>query len=116
VISEPAQTLGPDGTPYLTREMKAALGLKASKNPDAVIEGRVFDVYEPKSETVKRVYDGIADKVGEDQAHRIVLNLRDTESRRVHCETIRTITRFQNSKNTLIDQDGRIRQFFPFKN
>jgi Contact-dependent growth inhibition CdiA C-terminal domain len=117
VISKPAQTLGPDGKPYLTREMKAALGLDKNKNPDAVIEGRIFDVYAPKSETVKGVYDGIVNKVSEDQAHRIVVDLRDTDiSPRALRDYLHDNEISKLREVILIDQDGRIRNFFPFKN
>ncbi len=71
VVRHPTETKGSDGKPVLSPEQLSKLGLKPNKKPDALIEGRVADVYSPSSADVQHVRKEIAKKVGRDQAHRI---------------------------------------------
>lgn len=48
-----------------------------NKNPDYLIEGRVFDNYAPSSGDVSHIMGTISNKVSSGQAPRIVLNLAD---------------------------------------
>ena len=74
VVQQP--TLGPN--PALTRERMAELGLDPRKNPDQLVEGRVFDIYTPETDNVRSIRGKIAEKIGTRQADHITLNLADT--------------------------------------
>lgn len=67
--------------PVLNDADRIAAGIAPGKNPDFRIEGRVFDAYSPQSSSAASVYNGIAQKVGAGQAHRIVVNLADSPVR-----------------------------------
>ena len=58
--------------PVLTPEERATQGIKPGKNPDARIEGRVFDV--KASDTPAAAQTAIRDSLGKGQAHRFVIN------------------------------------------
>lgn len=49
------------------------------KNPDYIIEGKIFDCYSPynSNKAVRGIWTEIADKVKKDQTNRIVLNLKN---------------------------------------
>jgi hypothetical protein len=52
--------------------------LPGGKNPDYLIEGRIFDNYAPTTGNARNIAQRIGDKVNDDQADRIVLNLSDS--------------------------------------
>src|SRR5262249_19471024 len=52
--------------------------LPGAKNPDYLIEGEVFDCYSPNTSNARNIVNTINKKVGEGQADRIVLNLKDS--------------------------------------
>jgi hypothetical protein len=56
----------------------AAEGLKPYKNPDLLIENRIFDTYTPLTDDAASVRSGIAEKVYAGQTHRVVVDLRQT--------------------------------------
>lgn len=57
------------------------------KNPDFRIEGKIFDCYTPQGNNIRNIMDNVAEKVQEEQAARIVLNLNYSE---VTLEALRT--------------------------
>jgi Contact-dependent growth inhibition CdiA C-terminal domain len=116
VIQQPKTTLGRDGRPLLTDAQQRALGLDPLKNPDALIEGRVFDAYAPLSNTARGVHRGIADKINDNQAHRLVVNLRESSVTPSELRQFLQANPIANLKEIkVIDQDGRIVNFFPFQ-
>ena len=116
VVQQPTETKGPDGKPVLTGDMQNRLGLDSDKKPDALIEGRVFDVYSPTTNNAKNVYDEISEKAGKDQAHRIVLNLRNSD---VQVRDLRRLLQENPipklKEIILIDKSGNISHLFPFR-
>jgi hypothetical protein len=116
LVQHPKSTMGRDGQPLLSPAQQRALGLNPSKNPDALIEGRVFDVYASTAADARGVHNGIASKVGTGQAQRVVVNLKGTE---VSPSELRQYLQ-QNPINNLkeikvIDQSGKIVNFYPFQ-
>lgn len=62
------------------------------------------------------VHDGIKKKVGSNQAHRIVLNLSETEVTPADLRQYLQNNPIAKLKEIiLIDQSGKITNFFPFK-
>ena len=64
--------------PPLTPERMRAEGLKETKDPDLLIENRVFDTYTPEEDDAGSVRNGIKKKIDEGQTHRVVVDLRRT--------------------------------------
>ncbi|MDM5279685.1 WXG100 family type VII secretion target [Paenibacillus silvae] len=93
-------------------------GIKKGKNPDFIIEGRVFDCYSPDSDTP---IDSICAKIKyktKSQAQRIVLNLDDYPSEKID-ELLETVLRQTNSQANLkhldelvVIKDGEINKVF----
>ena len=52
--------------------------IEGRTNPDYIIDGEVFDNYAPKTENLRNISGIIEQKVNENQAKSIILNLRDT--------------------------------------
>jgi len=73
--NEAADTLAKKG--YDVEQLQETTG--GTKNPDYKIEGRIFDCYTPQRNEARNILDAIADKVGERQTERVVLNLRNSE-------------------------------------
>lgn len=116
VIQQPKATMGRDGRPLLNDMQQRALGLDPNKNPDALIGGRVFDVYAPLSNTARGVQRGIADKINDNQAHRLVVNLRESGVTPSELRQFLQANPVANLKEIkLIDQSGNIINFFPFQ-
>ena len=71
--NEAADTLSKNG--YNVEQNPTVPG---SKNPDYLIEGKIFDCYAPQDGTnVRNIASNIAEKVDSGQADRIILNLDD---------------------------------------
>lgn len=64
--------------PPLTPERMRAEGLKETKDPDLLIEDRIFDTYTPEEDDAGSVRDGIERKIQAGQTHRVVVDLRHT--------------------------------------
>ena len=60
-------------------------GLNPDKQPDLLIEGRVFDTYTPETNRLDGIWDGIETKVADKQTHRIVVDLRNTTQTTLRC-------------------------------
>jgi hypothetical protein len=116
VTYQPTATLGADGRPLLNAQQQAALGLKAGKDPDALINGRVFDVYAPLTADVKGVYSGMADKVSQGQAHRLIVNLEGTTVTPQQLRDYLMANPIANLKEVKVDYQGRLINLFPFLN
>jgi hypothetical protein len=115
VVRDPTRTLGRDGTPLLTQEQLRNLGLNPQARPDALINRRVFDVYSPTSATAAGVHQGIADKVGAGQAHRVVVNLSGTDVTPSQLRQYLESSPITNLREIiLIDRAGRVTNFYPF--
>jgi|GEM_PF-4267850 len=104
----------PKDTGLLTPRMQKKLGLDATKKPDYLIEGRVFDNYAPTANQARGFWEGIVAKVGERQAHRIVLNLADTQ---VSYREIRQYLQANPipglKEMIVVEPSGIIRQYLP---
>jgi hypothetical protein len=104
----------PVDTGVLTQTMKKRLGLSHKKNPDFLIEGRVFDNYAPISNKLSGVYEGIEDKVASNQAHRLVVNLSDTKFSYREVRNHLQANPIDKLKEIIfIEKDGIIRHFLP---
>jgi hypothetical protein len=62
----------------LTPECLAALGLNPERNPDLLVENRVFDTFMPMMDDAVSVRNSIATRIEEGQTHRVVVDLRQT--------------------------------------
>jgi Contact-dependent growth inhibition CdiA C-terminal domain len=74
VVQNP--TVGP--APAFTRERMLELALDPDKNPDLLINGRVFDTYTPVVDEARSIRSGIFKKVDDRQTDRVVVDLRGT--------------------------------------
>ena len=86
-----------------------------SKNPDYLIEGRVFDNYAPGSTTsIKNIMDVVSEKA-HTQAPRIVLNLQDAPnvSRHALREYLNTNPISGLQEIIIIDQYKNVIRFYP---
>jgi hypothetical protein len=72
--------------PRIPPEQMTEQGLDSEKNPDFIIEGRVFDLYTPIVTTASQVYLGIAKKINDGQTDRVVVDLRHTQTTRAELE------------------------------
>ena len=85
--------------------------LNGEKNPDLIVEGKVFDVYAPKSSDVTHIADKTLDKAKDLQTQRVVVNLSDTKVTRAQLEAElqgRNLGKLIEVKT--IDQQGRVGQ------
>jgi hypothetical protein len=107
-----------NGRPVLTPEDLERQGLRRRARPDALIEGRVFDVYSPWADSAENIAKVIFDKVESGQANRILLNLSRS---RVRLQDLRAALRADlqrrgaNLREVLVrDRRGRFISLFPF--
>jgi hypothetical protein len=116
VVLQPGKTKDINGRPVLTKEMQEKLGLDPEANPDALIEGRVFDAYSPTSDNVRTIFDTLSKKAGRDQAHRILLDLTHSD---VSVRDLRQYLKenpISKLKEVIVEQQpGIFINFFPLK-
>ena len=67
-------TEGPN--PAVTRERMLAEGLKPGRNPDLLLENRIWDIHTPETSRPAGIRRGIAGKVDAGQTHRVVVDVR----------------------------------------
>jgi hypothetical protein len=94
-------------------EQKPTPPLGSGKNPDYLIEGRIFDCYAPETANAYNIVDTIAVKVGKGQTNRIILNLDDST---VSIEKIRnqlTSTVIPGLEEIFIIKNNQLFPFFP---
>lgn len=116
--NEAADTLAQAGygtkqNPFGIPESRGATPM--GKYPDYEIEGEHFDCYAPRSSNDNTILKGIRDKVSEDQAYRIVVNLDDSN---VSLDVLRErLTRYTPPKleEVIIIKNGNITSFYPFE-
>ncbi|MEV6302201.1 hypothetical protein AB0M02_22485 [Actinoplanes sp. NPDC051861] len=84
------------------------------KEPDYRIEGRYFDCYAPQGGNLNTIRDQISDKVKEDQAYRIILNLEDTPRTTDEIANMLQRKPVADLEEILVIQDGNIVPFYPF--
>jgi Contact-dependent growth inhibition CdiA C-terminal domain len=117
--NESAQALAGHGykveqQPKVSPEKMKELGLKPGKNPDYMVEGKVFDGYAPTSPNINGVRSGVVDKINKGQADRVVVNLADTN---VSSGSLRQSLKDNpppGLKEVItIDQNGVIHRTFP---
>lgn len=117
--NEAARILGAAGysihqNPSLSDDERRLAGVGPRKNPDMIIEGRVFDVYSPGTDNSRNLRGRIARKVSEGQARRIVVNLQNSTLTRAELErSLRRDPIFGLQEVITIDQEGRIGHAFP---
>lgn len=84
------------------------------KEPDYLIEGRIFDNYAPRTGNARNIAFEIKKKIVKQQAHRIVLNLADspvdlgTLTAQLHDWPIAGLKEI-----IVIDGQGNVRHFYP---
>jgi hypothetical protein len=85
------------------------------KNPDYLIEGNVFDCYAPEEGTpAENIVKAMNRKVGEKQADRIVLNLRDSDVTRYQLRDALNAGAHPDLKEVIvIDQNRNVIRFYP---
>ena len=64
--------------PVVTPERMQAEGLNPDKNPDLLVEGRIYDTYTPVQDSTGSIVNGIKSKIVDEQTQRVVVDLRDT--------------------------------------
>ena len=84
--------------------------VKPSKNPDLIVEGKVFDVYAPDAPSARNIADNVVRKADAGQTQRVVVHLGDTNVTRAQLEAA---FREHPSSSKLIevrtiDQQGRL--------
>ena len=101
--------------PRIAPEQLLERGLKAGKQPDYVIEGRVFDLYTPASDTDSSgVGDGIATKISRGQTDRVVVDLSGTDVTRWQLEAELQARPLSRLKEVItLDAQGHIGHAFP---
>lgn len=88
-------------------------GLAQKKNPDLRIEGKIFDVYAPRTSNPFNILDRFRDKVTTGQASRIALNLEDSP---VTVEQIRAelaANPMPRMRELFVVKGGRVVRIFP---
>ena len=84
-----------------------------SKEPDYRIEGRIFDNYAPSTSRARKIWSEVQDKILDEQADRIVLNLDDSPV------TLQVLKRQFNDwpmpglKEVIVVRGGTIIPFWP---
>ena len=58
--------------------MEQSPSVAGPKNPDFIIDGEIFDNLAPQTNSLRNIRGSIQNKVEENQAKNIILNLRDT--------------------------------------
>ncbi len=85
------------------------------KNPDYLIEGEYFDNYAPQTDNLDNIRTKLSNKVSEDQADRLVLNLDDTSRSMADIADMLRRKPIADLKQILVVQDGTVVRFFPFE-
>jgi hypothetical protein len=84
-------------------------GLAPGKNPDFLIEGKVYDAYGPTNNDPASAYSGIAVKVDEGQTQNVVVNLGRSGMTRAELENQLLANPIENLKEVLIiGPDGSV--------
>ncbi|NMO54828.1 hypothetical protein HH310_27045 [Actinoplanes sp. TBRC 11911] len=85
------------------------------KNPDYRIEGEYFDNYAPQTGNLDNIRKKLSEKVSEDQADRLVLNLDDTTRSTADIEGMLRRRPIAGLRQILVVKDGTVVPFFPFE-
>lgn len=83
------------------------------KCPDMLIEGKVFDAYSPTTERPRNVGSQIMEKVEEEQAKRIVVNLRDCNIAPKAIETQLKTWPIPGLEEVIVIHKGTIEHIYP---
>jgi hypothetical protein len=85
------------------------------KNPDYLIEGKVFDCYAPQSDNARSILSHIAnDKIGKKQTERIVVNLEGSRVQRHMLRKALNDNPIDGLKEIiLIDKNKNVVRFYP---
>ena len=84
------------------------------KDPDLLLEGKVFDVYSPSSSNPRNIAGAMEGKILSGQTNRIVLNLEDSP---VSIDVLKAQLEqypIEGLEEVIIIKDGKIIHFFPF--
>ena len=87
--------------------------LPNGKNPDYKIEGKYFDCVSPTSNNIDQVRKGIADKVTEAQADRIIVNLDDSKFDPSDIADVLARKPKEGLQEVIVVKDGVITPVFP---
>ena len=85
-----------------------------NKNPDYLIDNKVFDNYAPSTKSARNIATNIEKKILEEQTERIVLNLNDSA---VELDKLTKQLKdypIQGLKEILIVKNNQIIPFYPF--
>lgn len=90
----------------------------STREPDLLIEGRIFDVYTPTSSDVVNIRNQIYRKVDEGQANRIVMNLQNSDVNLDALESYLKSKKIKGLREIIVigRGDGGPRHFYPFDN
>ncbi len=90
--------------------------VEGKRNPDLRIEGKVFDVYSPDYGTrLRNIFSTVRDKVVDEQARRIVINLDDSRARRprLQDEFRRRKGEVPTLEEVLVVKNGSVFRIYP---
>lgn len=93
-------------------ELRAA-GLNPTKNPDYIIEGRIFDNIAPITDSICNAHDRIKKKISRGQTQRVIVNLAGSNISRADLESYLREHPIPRLREVItIDQQGRIGRAF----
>jgi uncharacterized protein YukE len=84
------------------------------KEPDYRIEGEYFDNYAPSTGSLGNIRKKLSEKVAEDQADRLIVNMDDTPCSMEDIAAMLRRRPIVNLKQILVVKDGKVIPFFPF--
>jgi hypothetical protein len=100
--------------PGLAEEERLLAGIREGKNPDLILEGRVFDVYSPTTEAVGSITNSISEKIAGGQTSRVVVSLASSTVSRVQLARALRQDPIPGLREAIvIDGQGDIRHAYP---
>ncbi|WP_067497491.1 hypothetical protein [Actinoplanes sp. TFC3] len=84
------------------------------KEPDYKIEGQYFDCYSPETGNLDNIRVKLSEKVSEDQANRLILNMDDTPAAIDDVAAMLRRKPIGDLKELLVVKDGKVVSLFPF--
>ena len=84
------------------------------KEPDYKIEGEYFDCYSPETGNLDNIRVKLSEKVADDQADRLILNMDDTPASMDDIAAMLRRKPIADLKEILVVKDGNVIPFYPF--
>jgi len=90
--------------------------VEGRKNPDYLIDGKIFDNYAPITDNLRTIRDTIVKKIERKQTKNIILNLRDSKLTKLDIEILLMNDSVEGLEELwIVDRSGRIQYVFPGK-